>query len=335
MFLHAVYLIRTLSCNRHADCGMLKNVNTYIHTYIQRSATQTVSGPMADPDGRRTHRHSGPAHYRRGSRGEGWVRRPPLGRRDPRRSRGSLRLNGRKKGHWCPLNGCSTPFKHNIAIKCKHLEKLQICVCVCQKSLIPISYKVIIPLAPSPGRNTGSAPALRLSVDLSQGGMLTRGSESRRGVGGTPLSPQSPIPPAPPNLPPASTQPHPQPPASTQPPAPTPGLFSVHSHNPRPLPAPSLYPGPLLSPQPQPPASTQPPATTPRLYSAPSLYPGPLLSPQPLPPASTQLPTSAPPPTHTHHHSSAVIIGDHLPVSSSREAELPMLPNGRSSIHSI
>ena len=35
MFLHAVYLIRTLSCNRHADCGMLKNVNKYIHTYIQ------------------------------------------------------------------------------------------------------------------------------------------------------------------------------------------------------------------------------------------------------------------------------------------------------------
>ena len=26
--------LRTLSCNRHADCGMLKNVNTYIHTYI-------------------------------------------------------------------------------------------------------------------------------------------------------------------------------------------------------------------------------------------------------------------------------------------------------------
>ena len=23
-----------MSCNRHADCGMLKNVNTYIHTYI-------------------------------------------------------------------------------------------------------------------------------------------------------------------------------------------------------------------------------------------------------------------------------------------------------------
>ena len=23
---------------------------------------------------------------------------------------------GQKKGHWCPLNGCSTPFKHNMAI---------------------------------------------------------------------------------------------------------------------------------------------------------------------------------------------------------------------------
>ena len=39
----------------------------------------------------------------------------------------------------------------------KHLEKLQTCVCVCQKSLIPIPYNVIIPLAPSPGRNPESA----------------------------------------------------------------------------------------------------------------------------------------------------------------------------------
>ena len=45
----------------------------------------------------------------------------------------------------------------------KHLEKLQICVCVCQKSLIPIPYKVIIPLAPSPGRNTGSAPGHKIT----------------------------------------------------------------------------------------------------------------------------------------------------------------------------
>ena len=45
-----------------------------------------------------------------------WVRRPPLGRRDPRRRRGFLRLKGREKGHRCPLNGYLTPFKHAIAI---------------------------------------------------------------------------------------------------------------------------------------------------------------------------------------------------------------------------
>ena len=83
-----------------------------------------------------------------------WVRRPPLGRRDPRRRRGFLRLKGRKKGHWCPLNGCSTLFKHNMAINILKSKS----VCVCQKSLIPISYKVINPLAPSPGGNPGSAP---------------------------------------------------------------------------------------------------------------------------------------------------------------------------------
>ena len=34
-------------------------------------------------------------------------------------------LKGRKKGHWCPLNGFSTPFKHNMAINilksCKYV----------------------------------------------------------------------------------------------------------------------------------------------------------------------------------------------------------------------
>ena len=54
--------------------------------------------------------------FRRGSRGVRWGGRPPLGRRDPRRRRGFLRLKGRKKGHWCLLNGCSTPFKHNMAM---------------------------------------------------------------------------------------------------------------------------------------------------------------------------------------------------------------------------
>ena len=60
---------------------------------------------------------------RRGSRGR-WVRRPSLGRRDPRRRR-FLRLKCKKEGHWCPLNGCSTPFKHNVAINilksCKYV----------------------------------------------------------------------------------------------------------------------------------------------------------------------------------------------------------------------
>ena len=81
------------------------------------------------------------AATRRGSRGGALGRAPTLGRKDPR-----PRLKGRKKGHWCLLNGCSIPFRHNMAIN--NLEKLQICVCVCQKSLNPIPYKVIIPLAP-------------------------------------------------------------------------------------------------------------------------------------------------------------------------------------------
>ena len=45
-----------------------------------------------------------------------WGGRPPLGWKDPRRRRGFPRLKGRKKGHWCLLNGCSTPFRHNMAI---------------------------------------------------------------------------------------------------------------------------------------------------------------------------------------------------------------------------
>ena len=58
-----------------------------------------------------------PPLARRESRGGGrWGGRPPLGRKDPRRRRGFPRLKGRKKGHWCLLNGCSTPFKHNMAI---------------------------------------------------------------------------------------------------------------------------------------------------------------------------------------------------------------------------
>ena len=45
-----------------------------------------------------------------------WGGRPPLGRKDPRRRRGFPRLKGRKKGHWCLLNGFSTQFRHNMAI---------------------------------------------------------------------------------------------------------------------------------------------------------------------------------------------------------------------------
>ena len=54
---------------------------------------------------------------RRGMQGGGrWGGRPPLGRKDPRRRRGFPRLKDRKKGHWCLLNGCSTPFRHNTAL---------------------------------------------------------------------------------------------------------------------------------------------------------------------------------------------------------------------------
>ena len=45
-----------------------------------------------------------------------WGGCPLLGRRDPHRRCGFFRLKGRKKGHWCLLNGCSTPFKHNMAM---------------------------------------------------------------------------------------------------------------------------------------------------------------------------------------------------------------------------
>ena len=86
-----------------------------------------------------------------GSRGR-WVRRPPLGRRDPRRRRGFLRLKSRKVVLEWLFNTIQALYGNNILKSCKF------CVCVRQKSLIPISYKVINPLAPSPGRNPGSAP---------------------------------------------------------------------------------------------------------------------------------------------------------------------------------
>ena len=79
-------------------------------TYACRGApTWGTEGPGA-PLGPEKHYYSG------ADPGGRWGGRPPLARRDPRRRRGFPRLKGRKKGHWCLLNGCSTPFKHNMAI---------------------------------------------------------------------------------------------------------------------------------------------------------------------------------------------------------------------------
>ena len=51
---------------------------------------------------------------RRGCRGGGVLGPAPTpATKEP----GFLRLKCRKKGHWCPLNCCSTPFKHNMAIE--------------------------------------------------------------------------------------------------------------------------------------------------------------------------------------------------------------------------
>ena len=76
----------------------------------------------------------------------------------------SLKLYG-SSGKWIRVGGSlcpGGPLYPTFPYDNKHLEKLQICDCVCQKSLIPIPYKVIIPLAPSPGRNPASAPAFLL-----------------------------------------------------------------------------------------------------------------------------------------------------------------------------
>ena len=79
---------------------------------------------------------------RRGSRGgERWGGCPLLGREDPRRRRGFPRLKGRKKGHWCLLNGCSTPFRH-YRYGNKHLEKLQICGLCLRMSKIAHSHPI-------------------------------------------------------------------------------------------------------------------------------------------------------------------------------------------------
>ena len=47
LFPHVANLAQTLSGNRHAVCGWLKNVNTYIHTYIQ-----VIYHPDCDPAAR-------------------------------------------------------------------------------------------------------------------------------------------------------------------------------------------------------------------------------------------------------------------------------------------
>ena len=92
-----------------------------------------------------------------GGGGVRWVQRPPLGRRDPR---GFLHRKGRKKGHWCPLNGCSTPFKHNMAINI--LKSYKLVFAYVKNRSSPSHIRSSIPLAPSPGRNPGSAPELNL-----------------------------------------------------------------------------------------------------------------------------------------------------------------------------
>ena len=72
---------------------------------------------------------------------------------------GFLHLKGKKKRHWCPLNGCSTPLKHKMAINILKSCK-SVFAYVKKKNTHPIPYKVINPLAPSPGRNPVSAPAV-------------------------------------------------------------------------------------------------------------------------------------------------------------------------------
>ena len=77
-----------------------------------------------------------------------WVRRPHLGRRDPHLRRGFLRLKGRKKGHWCPLNGCSTLFKHNMAIQI--LKSCKFVYAYVKNSSSPSHIRSAIPWRPPP-----------------------------------------------------------------------------------------------------------------------------------------------------------------------------------------
>ena len=122
---------------------------------------QSCTGVLSPPPPHTHHHHhhtSGVDASRRGSRGGGagsgahpWTEGSAPKAQVPS-------SQGQKEGTLVSLawlfNTIQTKYGN------KHLEKLQICVCVCEKSLIPIPYKVINPLAPSPGRNPGSAPGI-------------------------------------------------------------------------------------------------------------------------------------------------------------------------------
>ena len=93
---------RALSCQEpHERSPGVENLSTTVRSSVKKKMKNksTVVLSRARIQGRR------------------WGRRPPLGRKDPRRRRGFPRLKGKKKGHWRLLNGCSTPFRHNMAIK--------------------------------------------------------------------------------------------------------------------------------------------------------------------------------------------------------------------------
>ena len=76
----------------------------YEYTYILIPAAGEVwvISLLSGSAGTTLHRQ---ARIQAGGGGGRWARRPRW-----------VRLEGRKKGHWCPLNGCSTPLKHNMAI---------------------------------------------------------------------------------------------------------------------------------------------------------------------------------------------------------------------------
>ena len=104
---------------------------------------ETLLSVSMDPELQRSLLLSIQARIQGGGGGR-WVRRPPLGRRDPR----VPSSQGQKEGTLVFLEWLFNTIQAKYGNK--HLEKLQICVCVCQKSFIPIPYKIINPLAPPP-----------------------------------------------------------------------------------------------------------------------------------------------------------------------------------------